>query len=143
MRFWIPTFLLFLAGCASAPQAPSSPAPTTASSSERQPAPPVGAPPAPEGKRESVAVASILQTARAEASSGQLASAAASIERALRIEPRNPRLWNELARVRLQQRDYAQAAATAARSNAFAGSDADLRGSNADIIDQARRAQGR
>ncbi len=139
MRISILAFLLIVAGCAS-----QAPAPTpTSSPSERQPAPSAQPPAAESKKTESVAVASILQSARAEASSGQLASAAASIERALRIEPRNPRLWNELARVRLQQRDYAQAAATAARSNAFAGSDADLRASNADIIAQARAAQGR
>ena len=90
-----------------------------------------------------MAVASILQNARAEAASGRLANAAASIERALRIEPRNPRLWNELARVRLQQRDYGQAEATAARSNSFAGGDADLRAANAEIIAQARQARGK
>jgi hypothetical protein len=139
-----------LAGCA----APGpSPAPAPTSSSDRQPAPeapgpfsrtpePAKPPPKPPPK-ENVAVASILQSARADAASGRLANAAASIERALRIEPRNPRLWNELARVRLQQRDYAQAEATAARSNSFAGSDADLRASNAGIIAQARRAQGK
>ena len=87
-------------------------------------------------------MASIMKGARAEAASGKLANAAASIERALRIEPRNPRLWNELARIRLQQRDWAQAESTAARSNSFAGSDSGLRASNAQIIDQARR-QGR
>jgi Flp pilus assembly protein TadD len=89
-----------------------------------------------------VAVASIMKGARADAASGKLANAAASIERALRIEPRNPRLWNELARIRLQQRDWAQAESTAARSNSFAGGDSGLRASNAQIIDQARR-QGR
>ena len=84
-----------------------------------------------------------MQSARADAAAGRLANAAASIERALRLEPRNPRLWNELSRVRLQQRDYAQAESTAQRSNSFAGSDSDLRASNADIIAQARRAQGK
>jgi len=87
-------------------------------------------------------VASIMKGARADAASGKLANAAASIERALRLEPRNPRLWNELARIRLQQRDWAQAESTAARSNSFAGGDSSLRASNAQIIDQARR-QGR
>ena len=85
----------------------------------------------------------MVQSARADAVSGKLVNAAASIERALRIEPRNPRLWNELARIRLQQRDYAQAESTAARSNSFAGSDSGLRASNADIIAQAKRAQGK
>jgi tetratricopeptide (TPR) repeat protein len=129
---------LLVAGCATQPP---DPAPTPA---ERQPAPAPGPVATPEPKQgESVAVASILQGARADAAAGRLANAAASIERALRIEPRNPRLWNELARVRLQQRDYAQAEATAARSNSFAGGDAALRASNADIIAQARRASGR
>ncbi|HZQ74131.1 MAG TPA: tetratricopeptide repeat protein [Burkholderiales bacterium] len=140
MRFAI-LVLLLMAGCASAPPSPSPSA--SSSSTTRQPAP--GSPP-PEGitvKTESIAVASILQSARADAASGRLANAAASIERALRIEPRNPRLWNELARVRLQQRDWAQAEATAARSNSFAGSDSELRASNADLIAQARRAQGK
>jgi predicted Zn-dependent protease len=56
----------------------------------------------------------------------------------LRIEPRNPRLWQELARVRLQQGDYAQAQNLAARSNSYAGSDGALRAENARIIEQAR-----
>ena len=140
MRFLI-LIVLLTAGCAT-----QSPAPTPASTpSERQPVP-APAPPVSSSeprKTENVAVASILQNARAEAASGRLANAAASIERALRIEPRNPRLWNELARVRLQQRDYAQAEATAARSNSFAGSDAALRQNNSDLIAQARRAQGK
>ena len=85
----------------------------------------------------------MVQSARSDAAAGRLANAAASIERALRIEPRNPRLWNELARIRFQQRNYAQAEATAARSNSFAGADSALRESNAEIIDRARRASGR
>jgi Flp pilus assembly protein TadD len=145
MRFLF--LILLLAGCAAPAPAPApepAPAPLPSSSAERQPAP-APAPPAPSQppKRESVAIASMMESTRADAAAGRLANAAASIERALRIEPRNPRLWNELARVRLQQRDYAQAEATAARSNSFAGSDAELRASNADIIAQARRASGK
>src|SRR5437868_13384833 len=133
MRFCL-LLLLITAGCATQAPAPSP--------SDRQPAPSSGpfssepVRPAPVPPSQNVAVASILQTARAEAASGRLANAAASIERALRIEPRNPRLWNELARVRLQQRDYPQAESTAARSNSFAGSDSELRASNADVIAQ-------
>src|SRR3954466_8650339 len=135
MKSWI-FILVMLAGCAAGPR----PAPT---SSDRQP-PPAQAPA--EGitmQTESIAVASMVQNARAEAAAGRLTNAAASIERALRSGPRNPRLWNELARVRLQQRDYAQAESTAARSNSFAGSDSALRSSNQDIIGQARRASGK
>ena len=79
-----------------------------------------------------------MESARTDAAAGKLPSAAASLERALRIEPRNPRLWQQLARVRLQQGDYAQAESTALRSNSFAGSDAGLRAENQQIIEQAR-----
>src|SRR5689334_18929921 len=84
-------------------------------------------PPPPPPRSETTAVAGLMDSARTDADAGRLPQAAATLERALRIEPRNPRLWHELARVRLQQRDYAQAESTAARSNAFAGSDAALR----------------
>lgn len=83
-----------------------------------------------------------METARAENSAGRLANAAASLERALRIEPRNPRLWQELARVRLSQRDYVQAESCAARSNSWAGSDTLLIGDNWRLIAQAREARG-
>ncbi len=100
---------------------------------------PVPAPPAPI---ENAAVASLIDGARADAASGRLANAAASLERALRIEPRNPRLWQELARVRLKQGEYAQAESTAARSNSWAGGDSSLRAENWRLIAQAREARG-
>ena len=88
-----------------------------------------------------LAVAGLMESARADAAAGRLPTAAASLERALRIEPRNPRLWQELARVRLQQGDYTQAESTAARSNSWAGSDSALRAENQRIIEQARAAR--
>src|SRR5258708_28319665 len=79
---------------------------------------PVPAPaPAPAAPTESIAIAGLMESARADTAVGRLANAAASLERALRIEPRNPRLWHELAGVRLQQGDYAQADTTPAPSN--------------------------
>jgi Flp pilus assembly protein TadD len=118
-RYWI---FFLLVGCA------------------RQPAPPSPTPPPPETPtaRENVAIAGLMESARSDAASGRLVQAAATLERALRIEPRNPRLWHELARVRLRQGDTAQAANLAARSNSFAGNDAALRSANQSIIDQAR-----
>ena len=88
--------------------------------------------------RENVAIAGLVESARADAAAGRLATAAASLERALRIEPKNPRLWQELARVRLQQGDLAQAESLAARSNSFASGDTALRAENQRIIEQAR-----
>ncbi len=100
--------------------------------------------PAPESaaRIETIAIASLLDGARADTAAGRLANAAASLERALRIEPRNPRLWQELARVRLKQGDYAQAESTAARSNSWAGGDSGLRAENWRLIAQAREARG-
>src|SRR5213592_464399 len=113
----------------------------------RQPEPgapvPVPAPlPEPAARTENIAIASLLDGARADAAAGRLANAAASLERALRIEPRNPRLWQELARVRMKQGDYAQAESTAARSNSWAGSDNALRAENWRLIAHAREARG-
>jgi cytochrome c-type biogenesis protein CcmH/NrfG len=83
-----------------------------------------------------------METARADAASGNIAGAAASLERALRIEPRNARLWHELARVRLKQGEYAQAESVAARSNSWAGEDRALRAENWRLIAESRRARG-
>ena len=90
-----------------------------------------------------MAIAGLMDSARSDASSGKLGSAAATLERALRIEPRNPRLWHELAKVRYRQADYTQAESLAARSNTYAGSDADLRAANQKLIADARAARGR
>jgi len=131
---------LILAGCATVVQQPESgPVPVPA-----VPAPvPEPAPlPAPAARTENLAIAGLMDGARADTAAGRLANAAASLERALRIEPRNPRLWQELARLRLKQGDYAQAESTAARSNSWAGSDNALRAENWRLIAHARDARG-
>lgn len=121
--------LVLLASCATPEQQPAPEAP-----------PPVV--PAPAPHKENVAVAGLMDTARSEAAAGNLANAAASLERAIRIEPRNPRLWHELARVRLKQGQYAQAESVAARSNSWAGDDRSLRADNWRLIAESRRARG-
>jgi tetratricopeptide (TPR) repeat protein len=132
---------LLLAGCASRPDVniPAPPAPV-----EERPGvtgeAPVPRPPALAS--ENVAVASLVSSARADSAAGRLANAGATLERALRIEPRNARLWQELARVRLQQGDYAQAESMAARSNAWAGADAALQAENWRLIADARIGRG-
>jgi Tfp pilus assembly protein PilF len=110
--------------------------------SVQPPAPVSESAPATPAPFENAAVASLMDGARADAAAGRLTNAAASIERALRIEPRNPRLWQELARVRLRQGDYAQAESVAARSNSWAGGDNRLRAENWRLIAQAREARG-
>src|SRR5712692_7817747 len=126
MRTLIAFLAVVVGGCASVYAPPPGTAPAPA------PAPPT----------ESIAIAGLMESARADTAVGRLANAAASLERALRIEPRNPRLWQELARVRLKQGDYAQAESTAARSNSWAGGDSGLRAENWRLIAQAREARG-
>ena len=127
--------LAVLAGCATPPP-PAEPVPAPV------PPPPVADAPAPAPRSENIAVAGLMETARADAAAGKLSTAAAAIERALRIEPRNPRLWHELARIRLHQRQFMQVESVAARSNSWAGSDNALRAENWRLIAEAREARG-
>ena len=125
--------VLLVASCATPPAPDQKP--------EEPPTPPPVAPATPP-RQENIAIAGLMDSARADAAAGNLAGAAASLERALRIEPRNPRLWHELARVRLKQGQHAQAESVAARSNSWAGDDKMLRAENWRLIAQAREARG-
>ena len=76
------------------------------------------------------------------AAAGRMDEAGANLERALRIEPRNPVLWQELARVRLHQGQYRQAENLAAKSNALAGGNRYLQAENWRVIGEARNRRG-
>jgi predicted Zn-dependent protease len=91
---------------------------------------------------ENQAVLMLVEQARVETVENKIHSAIASIERAQRLEPRNPRLWQELARLHLVQGNYVQAESLAARSNTWAGSDWALRAANWRLIGEARAARG-
>lgn len=132
--------MALLAGCATAPEPPKEPAPAPAPEAQQLPAPPPERVPPP--RAETTAVAGLMESARADTAAGRLPNAAATLERALRIEPRNPRLWQELARVRLQQGQYAQAENVAVRSNSWAGDDKALRAENWRLIAESRTARG-
>lgn len=88
------------------------------------------------------AVVALLDRAQLDAGAGHAEAAGATLERALRIEPRNARLWHELAQLRLAQGLYAQAVALAQKSNSFAGTQRRLQAMNWRVIGQARIAQG-
>ncbi len=64
--------------------------------------------------------------------------AAALLERALRIEPRDAQLWHRLAQIRLQQGQYHLAASLAQKSNALAGDNVQLKEKNTRLVKQAR-----
>jgi tetratricopeptide (TPR) repeat protein len=88
------------------------------------------------------AVLALVDSAHADMDAGQTDNAAAKLERALRIEPQNPMLWQDLARLRLQQGQYQQAEGLAARANGWSGDDKQLRAENWRIIGQARLKRG-
>ena len=90
----------------------------------------------------SAAVMSLQQKANEQQQTGDLLGAASNLERALRIEPRNAHLWNQLAHVRLSQQQFGQAADLAAKSNSLAGADRWLRHDNWQLIAKARRQTG-
>lgn len=87
---------------------------------------------------ENTAVIALVENAHMSLASGKSETAGAALERALRIEPRNPRVWHELAKLRLSEGDYRQAAALAAKSNTWAGNDKRLRAMNWRVIGDAR-----
>lgn len=94
------------------------------------------------GSRTSKTVLALLGQARQAAREGQLFTAESQLERALRIEPRNPVLWHYMAKLRLHQDRLAEAAGLAARSNSLAGKNNRLKADNWRIIAHARHQQG-
>ncbi len=158
---------LLLAGCISAPaprpEPPPPPAPPT-SQAPRAPLPPAQPLPRPQPPASAVirpgpppsapsvsavpappahptATGSLVALADRQAAAGDYASAAAQLERALRIRPQDPLLWQKLAWLRLQNGDFDQAATLAARSDSLAGNNATVRAQNRRIVDLARARQ--
>jgi len=84
------------------------------------------------------AVQALMKRAEAQRRDGQLVAAASSLERAIRIEPKNAVLWNHLAHVRFDQKQYELAASLAAKSKAFTGQDQELRDDNDYLINSVR-----
>ncbi|HSM29229.1 MAG TPA: tetratricopeptide repeat protein [Woeseiaceae bacterium] len=67
--------------------------------------------------------AALLEQGRQQSAAGDYARAAASVERALRIEPANPYLWLELANIHRAAGNAPQAEANARKALSLAGSD--------------------
>lgn len=92
-------------------------------------------------KKESVIIA-LLDDAKLFSKKGQSEKAAATIERALRIEPKNALLWHHLATVRMQQQQWQQAIVMARKSNALAKNNKQLRSDNWALIAAAYDSLG-
>lgn len=88
------------------------------------------------------AIIALLDRAQIDNQAGNREAAGSSLERALRIEPRNAWLWMELAQLRLAQGQYAQAITLARKSISFAGHEHRLLALNWQVIGNARVALG-
>jgi predicted Zn-dependent protease len=87
-------------------------------------------------------VATLLAKAETEFHTGQLDRSAALLERAIRISPKDPHLWQRLAQVRLQQGNAEQAETLAIKSNSLSHDfDSALLRTNWETISEACRQQ--
>ncbi|MBU0664164.1 MAG: tetratricopeptide repeat protein [Proteobacteria bacterium] len=129
------TLLLHGCGAKHPVERPARPAPVSRPSPITAPLPaPTPAPTlVPVPNRESVPVAeegkaagTLLASARQNVRAGQFSQAEMVLERALRLEPRNARLWHEMAQVKYGQKDYGQVVQFCIKSNSLAGKDYDL-----------------
>ncbi len=87
--------------------------------------------------QEGKAAGTLLASARQSRQSGQLGQAEMSLERALRMEPRNARLWHEMAQVKFESKEYRQAVQLCIKSNSLAGKDYDLMEQNWQLMEKA------
>lgn len=83
----------------------------------------------------------LIETASRQYESGQLDQAAATLERALHIQPNNPATLHYLGVLRLQQGQYQQAQTLALRSNMRIVGNEALRNRNLQLIQAAQQAQ--
>ena len=129
----------------SAPPAPSSGTaqPPSPAAPPAQPTP--GAPSRPAAKQYHLGAASSALVAQAhkQMGGGDFGLAAATIERAMRIEPDNPLLWIELGRVRYTAGDYSQADSMGRKALALATGDPQAQASAWRLIADSLRSRGR
>ena len=84
------------------------------------------------------AVVALLGQADSYRRAGDTGNEAATVERALRIEPKNARLWSRLAAIRLDQGQPQQAEQLALKSNSLAAGDRRLQSRNWQLVARAR-----
>jgi tetratricopeptide (TPR) repeat protein len=120
-------------------------APGTAQPEPGTPTPAVPEPPRPPPKqfKLSPATAALVAQAHKQATGGDYAPAAATLERALRIEPENPLLWIELGQIRLGEGNAAQADSMGHKALALATGDVQAQASAWRLIADSLRARQR
>ena len=144
-----------IAGCSSPPRRTQPPAPVITRGElppptfEQGQEPAIAAyipPAAPQTARPepAKAVQVLMRRAEDQRHAGDLGAAVSTIERGLRIEPRNPELWHRLALLREAQGRYGLAEELAGKSNSMAGlNEQSLKRDNWRLIARSRRALGK
>jgi Flp pilus assembly protein TadD len=89
------------------------------------------------GSGSAEAVSGLVESSRMSQATGDFAHALADIERAIRIEPRNPYLWLELGEIHLSRGDSQQATAMAKKAVNLAGEDRAARAAAERLLDRA------
>lgn len=89
------------------------------------------------------ATQSLVAQAHAQVARGELPGASTTLDRALRIEPQNPLLWIELARLRLAEADARQAEACARKALALSSGDPNARAQAGRALADSLHAQRR
>jgi len=82
----------------------------------------------------------LLVQSRTARDAGDFGAAAASIERALRIEPNSAALWLEYAELRLAEGDTEQAATLARKAASLAGEDQSIRNAAERLLAQVAQS---
>jgi len=136
MRRGLLYLLLLLGGCAVTPGQGPAPAQTAGGRTGAA----GGGTAAPDAANP--AVIALLNSADRERAGGRRDNAAALLEQALNLEPKNAYLWYRLALLRLQQENWQQAAVLAHKSNSLIRNDNALKLGNWRIIAAAQRQLG-
>jgi tetratricopeptide (TPR) repeat protein len=124
------------------PEQPGGPEGGTAEP-ERAPPQPGPAPSAPKQFRLSAASAALVSQAQTQSAAGDHALAVATLERALRIEPDNPLVWIELAKVHQAEGNHARADGFGRKALALARGDGRAQAAAWNVIADSMRARGR
>ena len=132
--------LILMSACSTSPQRSMPPVVDATRSGEPAPEPEqqpgrIEAPPQASGGG---AVVALLDRADDYRQAGDISNEAATIERALRIDPKNARLWHRLAEARLDQGQAQQAEQLALKSNALSAGNTRLQASNWQLVARAR-----
>ena len=88
------------------------------------------------------AVIALMDAAESERRSGQLDAAVATLERAIKIQPRNAKLWHDMAALRLEQYKPRLALDLARKSNTLASGERELKRNNWRIISECKHLLG-